>query len=198
MLAANERLTGRTFVYDGNPHEFGDPAHAARVNSSPPATTAVVPAPARNEDHVAHVKERDGEDVGLSAENSSKGESHRSSRGKDGETGGPISNANNAGTGAVTTAIDASAAVPTTTTTTTVMNGRAPAAGSSCSQDVGGLCTEGANGGGGVADGVPTVSLWGDAPATGTTSAVGAGAGAGVFGDFKFDMMDIMSAVPQG
>ncbi|CAN0479454.1 unnamed protein product, partial [Hapterophycus canaliculatus] len=33
MLAANERLTGRTFVYDGNPHEFGDPAHAARVSA---------------------------------------------------------------------------------------------------------------------------------------------------------------------
>ena len=56
------------------------------------------------------------------------------------------------------------------------------------SQAASGLCTEG--GGGGSGGGVP---LWGGGP-------VGApvAGGAGLFGNFKFDMPDIMSAVSQG
>ncbi|CAN0446244.1 unnamed protein product, partial [Ectocarpus sp. 12 AP-2014] len=50
MLAANERLTGRTFVYDGNPHEFGDPAQSAQASAAAP--------PTRDEDQVGHLKQR--------------------------------------------------------------------------------------------------------------------------------------------
>lgn len=93
MLAANERLTGRTFVYDGNPHDFGDPAHAAHVSASGTATTTATtaagaaaaraagapigndaePEANRNEDLVAHVKQRGGGAGGAGAGGGSGG-----------------------------------------------------------------------------------------------------------------------------
>lgn len=37
MMHANERITGRTFAYDGNPHEFGGTAQASAPAPAPPA-----------------------------------------------------------------------------------------------------------------------------------------------------------------
>lgn len=233
MLAANERLTGRTFVYDGNPHEFGDPAHAARVSA--PATAMPPPQstgtnPNRNEDLVAHVKQRGGAGAGAERRNggsnrkSGKGGNGRQagaaaassapatgdfpstgrsqSRGKAGDGAKPrpsaSANANGARGG-----VEAPNNGPAAASIATAINGasslgatagfHAPAARNACSQAVGSLCTEGVGEDGG---GAPAIALWGGAPAAGSSSA--GGAGANVFGDFKFDMLDIMSAVPQG
>lgn len=241
MLAANERLTGRTFVYDGNPHEFGDPAHAARVSTPGTTTAAATPTgdaePNRNEDLVPHVKQRGGPTVGHRNGNSNgnsnsnhhktgkrsggrqadatassapaagdfpaAGKSRSRSRGKgrDVAKAKPSSSSSSNANGAMGN--PATASVATTSSNADSLAAAtadfgAPAARIACSQAVGSLCTEGAGEGGGAgAGGAPAVSLWGDTPAAGTSSAGGAG-GANVFGDFKFDMLDIMSAVPQG
>ncbi|CAM9572320.1 unnamed protein product, partial [Scytosiphon promiscuus] len=97
MLAANERLTGRTFVYDGNPHEFGDPAHAARV-SAPGAAAAAV------ENRESAATARSGDQGGqLKQRKSSKGPGAKSrsrSRGKDRDRDSTKENAHGcAGTG---------------------------------------------------------------------------------------------------
>jgi hypothetical protein len=39
MFAANAKLTGREFVYDGNPHTFGSQAVASAVKQRPPKPT---------------------------------------------------------------------------------------------------------------------------------------------------------------
>lgn len=178
MLAANERLTGRTFVYDGNPHEFGDPAHAARV-SAPAAETVQAHENARGEDLGGQQLKQRKSSKGGGAKNRSR------SRGKDRDSAKLNADRCNTGVGG-TTALDATSSRGgggdgggSLATTTSVS---LPATGS------GGLCTEETGGPPAV------VSMWGDAAVA--TSSSG---GAGVFGDFKFDLRDIMNAaVPQG
>lgn len=174
MLAANERLTGRTFVYDGNPHEFGDPAHAARV-SAPPAAVTV-------EAHEGAAEDQGGQQRKSPRGGGAKNRSR--SRGKDRESARSYGNGS---TGA--TALDAAA-----------NNGGEGGGGAGDSlaaatsvhvsaTESGGVCTEGT-------DGAPVaVPMWGEMAATPSDG----GADASVFGDFKFDLQDIMNAaVPRG
>ncbi|CAB1117183.1 unnamed protein product [Ectocarpus sp. CCAP 1310/34] len=206
MLAANERLTGRTFVYDGNPHEFGDPAQSAQ------ASAAAAP-PTRDEDQVGHLKQRGaGAAAGKNNRKPAKGaagggrkaaapgdaeggpgKGRSRSRGKDKgrATAKPKSNAAGAGTDATTSGGGGGGGGGASAATSASVRSAATAAVSGCcSEEVvpSSLCTEGAGG-------TQALSLW-DAPA----AAAGAPSNgrAGVFGDFKFDMRDILSAVPQG
>lgn len=191
MLAANERLTGRTFTYDGNPHEFGDPVATTRQQEALPTVGVVLATGdsggggnaaiaavggvcassfSREEDQVAHLRSR-GAQVHVHAQQSNS----------------LVACAGSAG---------ASAAVSMT-------GAEAVGSDSGCrSQSIAaGSCTEGARGGRGAGDGNQGVGthsfgLWGNGPAP--SSSTPAANGGGLFGEFKFDMLEIMKAVPQG
>lgn len=208
MLAANERLTGRTFVYDGNPHEFGDPAQSAQ------ASAAAAP-PARDEDQVGHLNQRGAAAPAAAAAGNNNrkpvkgaagggrkaaaagdaqggpGKGRSRSRGKDKgrATAKPKSNAA-AAAGTGTDATTSGGGGASAATSASVRSAVTAAGSGCCSEKVvpSSLCTEGVGG-------APALSLW-NAPA----AAAGAPSNgrAGVFGDFKFDMRDILSAVPQG
>lgn len=208
MLAANERLTGRTFTYDGNPHEFGDPVattdhkvdahHAQRIES---ATTASADAAvqagcvagmaaelshihpfhvARKEDQVAHLRARNPQVYAHVHAHHHNHNQHMV----------------NNGTGVV--------GVVTSTTSATAALAAAPMVGEEggrCSQGTtAGSCTEKASGGGAGEDGCQATvthgfDLWSSEAAPSSSTPV---SGGGLFGEFKFDMLDIMKAVPQG
>lgn len=260
MLAANERLTGRKFEYDGNPHEFGDPVQAKAALVPPTGCAATgagastsasasagggcagegaTPArshgqAARKEDQVGHLKQRGGGGGhrsqaggatsgggfgnngkpakaaagGVGAVGSVGGGGRKGSREVVRGAGGTGGRSRSRGKGAAakakasasaTSAIAATAAcegrmeaeaasanAAGLATTMTAANVRAE--GKTCPQAASSPCTEGA------ADGARGVA-WGSGPVGATSAAAG---GAGLFGEFKFDMLDIMSAVPQG
>lgn len=204
MLAANERLTGRTFVYDGNPHEFGDPAQAARAATETAAAHGGGgPAIAsREEDQVGHLKQRGG---GGNKGGSSKGKGHakanaaahgkapleangrpvgsRVGGGGGGGGGGPVEAAVTDGRGGLRVDVVG-----------TAESRRGP-------QPTNGQCTEGGavdRGGGGGGGAGSAVELWGSGAVGSSSSAAAAAESEGLFGEFKFDMIDIMNAVPQG
>lgn len=210
MLAANERLTGRTFTYDGNPHEFGDPVatadHEVDANDAQPAESATTASSdavggstggcvggmaaelshahpfhvARKEDQVAHLRARNPHvHTHLHAHH----HNHHP-------------HLPNNGTGVV--------GVVTSTTSATAALAAAPTVdeeGGHCSQGTSaGSCTERASAGGVGEDGCQSTvtngfDLWSSEAAPSSSTPV---SGGGLFGEFKFDMLDIMRAVPQG
>lgn len=240
MFAANERLTGRTFVYDGNPHEFGEPARApaqtqaqaaaSRVSGGAPAAPAEPARGNSREVREGYRKERGGqtqqqrqkqqpseleelaglsigsefaflveeEDSGHKVDEKMAEDGRSRNRGKAAATARGVSA--NARANANGAAGKASAA----------------ACGISTSNKSGleeGLDGAGSSGwGSGVIEGkiCPRVAespciggtgLEGDAPSTatmwGASSSGSKAGGAGLFGEFKFDMVDIMSVVPR-
>lgn len=224
MFAANERLTGRTFVYDGNPHEFGEPARApAQTQAQAPAShfsgcaPAVPTEPARGnslEVREGYRKERGGQTqqqqqkqlqqseveelAGLSIgyEVDKKVEDGRSrNRGEAAATArGASARANES-----KAAEEASAACGISTSNKSGLEEGLDGAGNSewGSRAIEGkICPR-------VADSPCTggTGREGDAPGTATMWGVSSGGskagGAGLFGEFKFDMVDIMSVVPR-
>lgn len=241
MFAANERLTGRTFVYDGNPHEFGEPARVpAQTQAQAPAScfSGCAPAapaePARGnsrEVREGYRKERGGQTqqqrqkqqqqseleelAGLSigsefaflAEKECSGyevdkkvvEDGRSrNRGKTAATARGVS-ANTRASASEAAEEASSAACGISTSNKSGLEEGLDGANSSgwgsraiegkiCTRVVDSPCT-GGTGREGDASGAAT--MWG------VSSGVSKAGGAGLFGEFKFDMVDIMSVVPR-
>lgn len=235
MLAANERITGKTFVYDGNPHEFGDPALAARESGAPGAAAAT-PAPAplshvREEDKVGYLKPRTASLASNGVTTQQHGQRSRSpvpaaavakkssgrepatakvaagGSGRKGAKGGKTGAHASAGKpgagvgGGGGAGVGSSGSVAGVATVVGGVEGfgtRVLVTESARRRQVAtGLCTEGAVSTGGAVGGS---ALW--VNGAGTSGGGGAvtesSGGGGLFGEFKFDMLDIMNAVPQG
>ena len=236
MLAANERLTGRTFVYDGNPHGFGEPTQvpASRITGGSPAASAEC-ADGRTCEEVGggHRKERarraqqqrPGPEEELMNSSLRVGIAEASKKAGNG-TGGGYSDENGYGEegkagcgwkcagggvsgrgtnrGRKTTGCTANAEEGTNATSggrsSEGADERITKAGLDCGRS-GTAVAEGTtrpragpcNGGTGREEGASGfATVW--EPSSGESTAAN---NAGLFGEFKFDMADIMGAVPR-
>lgn len=179
MLAENERLTGRTFVYDGNPSDFGNAAQAPHSTPTP-RDVCRKQEPEASQADFCHLEANNAggvQDVGLGQKQGRKRGGRSKSAGK--AVRGDISAMRRAKAAEGSSARDDSASSLSLWAVLKDVghqDARAQSSTALCTEAAAALCTQD-----------------GDAKPSCTGRSSG-----GLFGEFTFDMVDIMSAVPRG